>query len=115
MPDEEDNSTDGGAADRRNNLTNEINQEMDMNVTSKMDTSQISSKSIMKDASMLAKNLDQDELQAIAMCFDNIRYMRKENQTMAPQNDDSALGDQFDENLTTMITELAEVMNKVGS
>lgn len=49
------------------------------------------------------------------MCFDNIRYMRKENEIMAAQNDDTALGDQFDENLTTMITELAEVMNKVSS
>ena len=49
------------------------------------------------------------------MCFDNIRYMRKENEIMAAQNDDTALGDQFDENLTTMISELAEVMNKVSS
>ena len=42
----------------------------------------VSSKSVARDASILAKNLDSDELEAIAMCFDNIRYMRKENDAM---------------------------------
>ena len=49
------------------------------------------------------------------MCFDNIRQMRKENELMAESNDDTALGDLFDENLSTMISQLAEVMQKVSS
>ena len=75
----------------------------------------LSAKSLTKDASILAKNLDSDELEAIAMCFDNIRQMRKENELMAESNDDTALGDLFDENLSTMISQLAEVMQKVSS
>lgn len=58
MPDEEDDSIDGDATGRMNNLRGEINQDDDYNMHSKMDTSQLSSKSIMRDASMLAKNID---------------------------------------------------------
>ena len=42
------------------------------------------------------------------MCFDNIRLMRQSNSAMTEINDDTALGDQFDEVLSTMITTLTE-------
>ena len=42
------------------------------------------------------------------MCFDNIRMMRQSNQGMVDNNDDTALGDQFDEVLTMMISNLTE-------
>lgn len=45
-------------------------------------------------ANAISDYLDHDELEAIAMCFDNIRKMRSE--ARMPQNDDNALGDQFD-------------------
>ena len=48
--------------------------------------------------------MDTEELEALAMCFDNIRKMRGENQAMVEYNDDTALGDQFDEVLTMMIS-----------
>ena len=51
----------------------------------------------------MARNLDTEELEAIAMCFDNIRSMRRMHPEMAGQNDDLALGDTFDESLTYMI------------
>ena len=37
------------------------------------DTSLMSAKSAAKNASLLAQNLDTEELEALAMCFDNIR------------------------------------------
>jgi len=43
------------------------------------------------------------------MCFDNIRMMRKSNEQMT-DNDDLALGDQFDEILSVMITTLTETL-----
>ena len=42
------------------------------------------------------------------MCFDNIRVMREANESMAGHNDDTALGDQFDEVLTSMIATLTD-------
>ena len=69
------------------------------------DTSLMSAKSAAKNANLLSANLDTDELEAIAMCFDNIRQMRNQNQNMT-NNDDLALGDQFDEVLTVMISNL---------
>ena len=71
------------------------------------DTSLMSAKSATKNASLLAQNLDTEELEALAMCFDNIRQMRSQNQDMT-ENDDTALGDQFDEVLTMMISNLTE-------
>ena len=38
------------------------------------------------------------------MCFDNIRKMRSE--ARMPQNDDTLLGDQFDQELTSFINQL---------
>ena len=55
----------------------------------------------------MAENLDTEELESLAVCFDNIRLMRKSNDGMI-DNDDSALGDQFDEVLTNMIANLTE-------
>lgn len=43
----------------------------------------------------------------MAMVFDNIRQMRSLNSDMT-DNDDTALGDQFDEVLTSMIADLTE-------
>ena len=77
------------------------------------DTSLMSAKSAAKNASLLEKNLDTDELEAIAMCFDNIRQMRSQNEKMV-NNDDTALGDQFDEVLSMMISDLTETL-KVSS
>lgn len=116
MPGEEDESMEGGYRDElMNNQQMEDNQLEEAKMGTKLDASLTSSKTVARDASLLAKNLDADELEAIAMCFDNIRFMRKENADMAQQNDDAALGDQFDENLTTMITQLTEVIGRVTS
>lgn len=41
------------------------------------------------------------------MCFDNIRLMRSSNELLN-DNDDTALGDQFDEVLTSMIATLTD-------
>ena len=68
------------------------------------DTSLLSAQSAARNADILAQNLDTEELEALAMCFDNIRKMRGENQAMVEYNDDTALGDQFDEVLTMMIS-----------
>ena len=69
------------------------------------DTSLMSAKDATRNASLLAQNLDTEELEALAMCFDNIRQMRSQNTNML-DNDDTALGDQFDEVLTNMISNL---------
>lgn len=42
------------------------------------------------------------------MCFDNIRLMRQSSTAMAESNDDTVLGDQFDEVLSNMIQGLTE-------
>lgn len=42
------------------------------------------------------------------MCFDNIRLMRSSNSAMVDTNDDNALSDQFDETLSTMISNMTE-------
>ena len=75
------------------------------------DTSLMSTKSATKNASLLAQNLDTEELEALAMCFDNIRQMRSQNENMT-DNDDTALGDQFDEVLTMMISNLTESLKE---
>ena len=49
------------------------------------------------------------------MCFDNIRLMRQTCSSMADANDDTALGDQFDEVLSTMITNLTEQLKDMDS
>ena len=59
---------------------------------SKADTSLLSAQSAAKNADILAQNLDTDELESLAMCFDNIRLMRNSNEVMV-ENDDTALGD----------------------
>ena len=71
----------------------------------------MSAKSATKNASLLAQNLDTEELEALAMCFDNIRQMRSQSDNM-PENDDTALGDQFDEVLTMMISNLTESLKE---
>ena len=45
-----------------------------------------------KNADILAQNLDTEELETLAMCYDNIRMMRQSNSNMV-ENDDTALGD----------------------
>lgn len=72
------------------------------------DTSLLSAQSATRNADILAQNLDTEELEALAMCFDNIRLMRQSSQAMIDNNDDTALGDQFDEVLTMMIAGLTD-------
>lgn len=67
----------------------------------------MSAQSATRSANILAKYLDTEELEQIAMCFDNIRQMRSLNSNMV-DNDDTALGDQFDECLSGMIADLTE-------
>jgi len=57
------------------------------------DTSLMSAQSAARNADILAQNLDTEELESLAMCFDNIRLMRQQNEAMASCNDDTALGD----------------------
>jgi len=52
----------------------------------------LSAKSAAKNANILAQNLNTEELESLAMCFDNIRLMRRSNENMI-DNDDNALGD----------------------
>lgn len=40
------------------------------------DTSLMSAQSAARNADILAQNLDTEELESLAMCFDNIRLMR---------------------------------------
>ena len=81
------------------------NVDRSMGGVGRHDTSLLSAKSAARNASLLQANLDTDELETLAMCFDNIRQMRAQNQAMT-DNDDMALGDQFDEVLTVMIGNL---------
>lgn len=74
----------------------------------------MSAQSAAKNADILAQNLDTDELESLAMCFDNIRLMRNSNELMV-ENDDTALGDQFDEVLTAMIANLTETLRQTES
>lgn len=67
----------------------------------------MSAQSAARNADVLAQNLDTEELESLAMCFDNIRMMRSGNENMV-DNDDTGLGDQFDEVLTNMISTLTE-------
>ena len=68
-----------------------------------------------KNAEILAQNLEHEELEALAMCFDNIRLMRQSSNAMVENNDDTALGDQFDEVLTGMIASLTEQLEGMES
>ena len=74
----------------------------------------MSAQSATRNANVLAQYLDTEELESMAMCFDNIRQMRSLNADMA-DNDDTALGDQFDECLTNMIAELTDNLKTIGS
>ena len=78
------------------------------NRTGVNDTSLMSAMSATKNQDVLSQNIDTQELESLAMCFDNIRLMRQSNSAMTEINDDTALGDQFDEVLSTMITTLTE-------
>jgi hypothetical protein len=69
-----------------------------------MDTSLVSVQSQTKNANLLAEYLDTDELEAIAICFDNIRSIRRD--VNLPGNDDQMLGDQFDQELTVMMADV---------
>ena len=53
-------------------------------------------------------------MSAIAECFDKIRQMRKENENMV-DNDDEALGDQFNDVLQAMIDSLTENLKRANS
>jgi len=64
---------------------------------------------------VLAQNLDTEELEALAMCFDNIRLMRQANSEMVENNDDTALGDQFDDVLSSMIANLTDQLKDLES
>ena len=77
-------------------------------------TSLMSAQSATRNANILAQHLDTEELESMAMCFDNIRQMRSLNADMA-DNDDTALGDQFDECLTNMIAELTDSLKNIDS
>ena len=79
------------------------------------DASLLSAQSAARNADILAQNLDTEELEALAMCFDNIRMMRQSNQAMLDNNDDTALGDQFDEVLTMMISNLTDQLKTQDS
>ena len=53
----------------------------------------MSAQSATLNADILSQNLEHEELEALAMCFDNIRLMRQTCSSMADANDDTALGD----------------------
>lgn len=74
----------------------------------------MSAQSAARNADVLAQNLDTEELESLAMCFDNIRMMRSGNDNMV-DNDDTGLGDQFDEVLTNMISTLTENLKATDS
>ena len=69
-----------------------INNSSTANAINKHDTSLMSMQSAAKNADILAQNLDTEELETLAMCYDNIRMMRQSNSKMV-NNDDTALGD----------------------
>ena len=77
-------------------------------------TSLMSAQSATRNANILAQYLDTEELEQMAMCFDNIRQMRSLNGDMA-DNDDTALGDQFDECLSGMISDLTDNLKQLES
>ena len=59
---------------------------------------------------LLAEFIDNDELEAIAICFDNIRKIR--NEAHMPHNNDQQLGDLFDQELTNFIHDLTLAIQK---
>ena len=75
-----------------------INNTRDQHETN---ASMASINTVAKNANLLGDHMDTEDLESIAQCFDNIRDLRKE--TAFPNNNDNALGDMFDEKLTTMI------------
>ena len=93
----------------------ETQQEMQQQTRGPNDTSLMSAQSAARNADVLAQNLDTEELESLAMCFDNIRLMRQSNQAMVEDNDDTALGDQFDEVLSNMIANLTEQLKEEDS
>ena len=62
---------------------------------------------------ILSDDINADELEVIASRFDNIREMRRKNPKMKG-NDDQALGDEFDDLLTQMITSLTEELQQLS-
>lgn len=52
--------------------------------------------------------LDTEELEAMAMCFDNVRKLRTESQL--PNNNDEQLGEQFDTELNNLISTLTDAV-----
>ena len=69
-----------------------INNTSTAHGVNRQDTSLLSAQSATRNADILAQNLDTEELESLAMCFDNIRLMRQQNENMI-ENDDTALGD----------------------
>lgn len=67
QPGEEDSQ---GYDETQGDMTNNIDRSMGIG---RHDTSLMSAKSAARNASLLQQNLDTDELEALAMCFDNIR------------------------------------------
>lgn len=53
-----------------------INNTSHANAMNRGDTSLMSAQSAARNADILAQNLDTEELESLAMCFDNIRLMR---------------------------------------
>ena len=91
MPEEEEESNNGYASNQFGQYnTNESAKEA-------LNTSLNSVHSATK--GILLDDINADELEAIASCFDNIREMRRKNPKMK-SNDDQALGDEFDDLLT---------------
>ena len=107
-PGEEDSA---GYDDTQPDIINNTSQANGMN---RHDTSLMSAQSAASNADILAQNLDTEELESLAMCFDNIRLMRQSNENMV-ENDDTVLGDQFDEVLTMMIANLTDSLKATDS
>ena len=110
--DEEDSPDDGLsreliAENQHENPRQNDTSALQANNLSVMNTSLISAQSFTRNADVLAQHLNTEELEAIAVCYDNIRHMRRTNQQMV-DNDDTELGNIFDENLTQMIASLTE-------
>ena len=103
-PGEEDSQ---GYDDTQHDILQNNSRAVGLGVSNRHDTSLMSAQSAAKNADILAQNLDTEELESLAMCFDNIRLMRSGNENMQ-DNDDTALGDQFDEVLTMMIAKLTD-------
>lgn len=59
----------------------------------------------------LGEHLDTAELEAIAICYDNIRHMRKR----MPSNDDAKLGQMFDQSLRTMMDKVSSQLKTANN